>query len=119
MAEKGSVRQLQTGLWGKRQTTVDSSRRRQLLVLLQKMEEGSWVLGTEGPGFIVFKKYFNIIYISCVCLVPEEVKGYPRQDYEQLGVTMWVLGTEPESTARAARVFKPPNHLSNSKDRGL
>lgn len=57
------------------------------------------------------KKNFNIMYISCVCLVPEEDMEYPRRDYEQLGVTMWVLGTEPESTARAARVF---NHQTIS-----
>lgn len=58
-------------------------------------EDGGRVLGTEGPGFLIFlKKYLSIMYISCVCLVPEEDMGYPRRDYEQLGTTRWMKSSK-------------------------
>lgn len=84
--------QLQTGLGTERQTAVDFSRRSSPWYFCGRWRKGA--RNRRARVSNILKKYLNIMYISCVCLVPEEDMGYPRRDYEQLGTTRWMKSSK-------------------------
>ena len=66
----------------------------------------------------VLCEYFDYKYLCVphVYLVFEKVRrALDPLELERLGAASWVLGTEPESSARAANAFLPLSHLSNPK----
>lgn len=84
--------QLQTGLGAERQTAVGSSQRSSSWYFCGRWRKGARNRRPRVSN--ILKKYFNIMYISCVCLAPEEDMGCPRRDYEQLGITRWMKSSK-------------------------